>query len=168
MAASLLTAATIGRTHGLEGYLKVYSLSGEYDHLMRLKECVIAGRDGKERSALVESARSQGDLLLMRFKGYDTPEKARALSGSDLLIRRSDAPELEEGEVYVADLYGLTVMHDGTAVGEVVDTSEGAQALLLHIRREGRIHLVPYLPVFISHPDLEKGTIELMMPELLG
>ena len=38
MPASLLTAATIGRTHGLEGYLKIYSLSGEYDHLMRIRE----------------------------------------------------------------------------------------------------------------------------------
>lgn len=167
MAASLLTAAAIGKTHGLDGYLKIYSLSGEYEHLLSLRDCVIAGRDGKERKAAVDSARIQGDLLLMRFSGYESPEKARVLSGGKILIRRSDAPKLEEGEFYVADLYGLRVMHDGIAVGEVVDTSEGAQALLLHIKREGKVHLVPYLPVFLAHPDIQGGTIELLMPELL-
>lgn len=168
MPASLLTAATIGRTHGLEGYLKIYSLSGEYDHLMRIRECVIVSRDGKEYKAAIDSVKITGDTLLMRFRGYDSPEKARVLSGAKIMINRSDAPKLEEGEIYVADFYGLSVMLDGVAVGEIVDTSEGAQALLLHIRKDGKIHLVPYLPQFIAHPDIEKGTIELLMPELLG
>ena len=169
MKASLLAAATIGRTHGLDGYLRLYPLSGEIEHLMKLEEAVIRLRDGSEKKVIAESIRMVSGDALIRFRGYDTPEKARALAGGVLLIERSQAPELDEGEFYVADFYGLDVISDGVKIGTIEDTSEGAQAIMLHIRcNDGRIRLVPYLPVFLSHPDFDKGTIELLMPELLS
>ena len=169
MKASLLAAATIGRTHGLDGYLRLYPLSGEIEHLMKLEEAVIRLRDGSEKKVIAESIRLVSGDALIRFRGYDTPEKARALAGGVLLIERSQAPVLDEGEFYVADFYGLDVISDGVKAGTIEDTSEGAQAIMLHIRcNDGRIRLVPYLPVFLSHPDFDKGTIELLMPELLS
>ena len=169
MKASLLAAATIGRTHGLDGYLRLYPLSGEIEHLMKLEEVVIRLRDGSEKKVIAESIRMVSGDALIRFRGYDTPEKARVLAGGVLLIERSQAPELDEGEFYVADFYGLDVISDGVKAGTIEDTSEGAQAIMLHIRcNDGCIRLVPYLPVFLSHPDFDKGTIELLMPELLS
>ena len=169
MKASLLAAATIGRTHGLDGYLRLYPLSGEIEHLMKLEEAVIRLRDGSEKKVIAESIRLVSGDALIRFRGYDTPEKARVLAGGVLFIERSQAPELGEGEFYVADFYGLDVIYDGVRAGTIEDTSEGAQAIMLHIRcNDGRIRLVPYLPVFLSHPDFDKGTIELLMPELLS
>ena len=165
----LLSAATVGSRHGLEGFLKIYSLSGEYDHLERLDECVLRMKDGSEKKVIAESIRLVSGDALIRFRGYDTPEKARVLAGGVLFIERSQAPELGEGEFYVADFYGLDVISDGVRAGTIEDTSEGAQAIMLHIRcNDGRIRLVPYLPVFLSHPDFDKGTIELLMPELLS
>ena len=169
MKASLLAAATIGKTHGLDGYLRLYPLSGEIEHLMKLEEAVIRLRDGSEKKVIAESIRLVSGDALIRFRGYDTPEKARVLAGGVLFIERSQAPELGEGEFYVADFYGLDVISDGVKAGTIEDTSEGAQAIMLHIRcNDGRIRLVPYLPVFLSHPDFDKGTIELLMPELLS
>ena len=169
MKASLLAAATIGRTHGLDGYLRLYPLSGEIEHLMKLEEAVIRLRDGSEKKVIAESIRMVSGDALIRFRGYDTPEKARVLAGGVLFIERSLAPELGEGEFYVADFYGLDVISDGVKAGTIEDTSEGAQAIMLHIRcNDGRIRLVPYLPVFLSHPDFDKGTIGLLMPELLS
>ena len=169
MKASLLAAATIGRTHGLDGYLRLYPLSGEIEHLMKLEEAVIRLRDGSEKKVIAESIRMVSGDALIRFRGYDTPEKARVLAGGVLLIERSQAPELDEGEFYVADFYGLDVFSNGVKAGTVEGTSDGAQAIMLHIRRlDGGVSLVPYLPVFLSHPDFDKGTIELLMPELLS
>lgn len=165
---SLLSAATVGSTHGLKGYLKVYSLSGEYDHLCALDECTLRLKDGAERAVRVEEARFSGSLFLMKFVSYDTPEKARSLTGSTILIRRDQASPLEEGELYVADLYGLEVISEGRRAGVVESTSEGAQALYLHVRTENGIRLVPYLPVYIGKVDAENGTIEVLMPELLA
>ena len=163
----LLSAATVGSTHGLKGYLKIHSLSGGTDHLMKLDECVLALKDGGEKNVRVEDAMFSGPLLLMKFSGYDTPEKARSLAGSVLKIRRDQAERLEDGEVYVADLYGLDVLSGGEKAGTVEYTSEGAQALYLHVRTEAGMRLVPYLPVYVGKVDLGKGTIEILMPELL-
>ena len=167
--AELLAAATVGRTHGLDGYLRLYSLSDDIDHLGKIKNAVVRLRDGGERSVEAESFRIVSGDALIRFRGYDTPEKAKVLSGGVLMIKRSDAPDLDEGEFYVADFYGLDVVSNGVKAGTVEGTSDGAQAVMLHIRRlDGGVSLVPYLPVFLSHPDFEHGTIELLMPELFS
>ena len=39
MEARLLSTAIIGKTHGVDGYLKLHSLSGEYRHLMKIRKC---------------------------------------------------------------------------------------------------------------------------------
>ncbi len=163
----LLSTATIGKTHGVNGFLRVYSLSGEYGHLRKLKECIVRFPDGTEKPLSVSAVSSQGSLFLMRFSGYETPESARMLSGATIRVRRSDANRLREGEFYVADLYGLAVVCGGETVGTVRSTSEGSQALMLHIEHDGHEYLVPYLPVFLSRPDFSSGTIELRMKELL-
>ena len=163
----LLSTATIGRTHGVEGFLRIYSLSGEYTHLKKLKNAVAVLPDGKEKLLSVLQVRSQGDLFLMKFAGYETPESARMLSGSVMKVKRSDARKLKKGEYYIADLYGLTMVYEGEPVGIVKDVSEGAQAMLLQVERNGKVFLVPNLPVFVSSPDFDAGEIELLMGDLL-
>ena len=77
----LLSTATIGKTHGVDGFLRIYSLSGEYAHLRKLRNAVASFPDGKEKLLTVSEIRSKGDLFLMKFSGYETPESARELSG---------------------------------------------------------------------------------------
>ena len=163
----LLSTATIGKTHGVDGFLRIYSLSGEYAHLRKLRNAVASFPDGKEKLLTVSEIRSKGDLFLMKFSGYETPESARVLSGAVLKVRREDARKLRKGEYYVADLFGLSVMYHGEAVGCVKDVSDGSQAMLLQVERNGKIYIVPNLPVFVSCPDFEKGEIELLMGDLL-
>ncbi len=165
---SLLSAAAVGSTHGLKGHLKVYSLSGEYDHLADLDECILAMKDGRKKVVRVDEAKFAGSTFLMKFASYDTPEKARSLSGSILMINRDQALPLQDGEYYVADLHGLAVISEGKKVGVVEGTSDGAQALYLHVRTDKGIRIVPFLHVYIGKVDIEAGTIEILMPELLG
>ena len=105
----------------------------------------------------------------MKFKGFDAPEKARVLSRGIMMIPREKAPKLKKGEYYIADLYNMDVMSNGEKLGEVVSTSEGAQALLLEVRsiRDGKIHIVPLLDVYVSSVDVKANTLELLVPELL-
>lgn len=165
---AFLATATVGRTHGVEGFLRLVSLSGETRHLRRLSSCVLVTKEKKELDVEIESVKSLADSLLVRFRGYETPEKARLLSGSVMYIDRKDAPKLRKGEVYVADLFGLSVECEKSVVGKVEFVSDGAQAMFLNVRRnDGEMRIIPYLPVYVGRPDLEKGSIELLMKELL-
>ena len=164
----LLATATVGKAHGVEGFLRINSLSGEYDHLMKLDSAILETKDGKQVAVSVEDVKVHSSQILFRFKGYESPEKARFLSGSVMYITRDKAPRLKKGEYYVADLIGLDMIYDGETVGKVEYLSDGAQGLYLNVRLpSGEIRIVPNIPSFVSRPDLEKGCITLLMKELL-
>ena len=108
--------------------LKIYPLSGEYDHLLHLDEAFLELRSKERVKVTVKDTKMHQDAVLMRFNEYPDREKAKVLSGSVMYIDRSKCPPLEEGEYYIADLYGMSVVYQGKEVGVVEDTSEGAQA----------------------------------------
>ena len=166
---TVLATATVGRPHGVEGFLKIYSLSGEYKHLLKLDEAVLELKDKEKVRVTVKDVKMHQDCLLMRFNEYADREKAKILSGSLMYISRDKCPPLKKGEYYIADLYGASVFYEGKPVGVVVDTSEGAQALLLHVKcDDGKIYLVPNMKPFIEKVDAEKGEIILSMKEVLS
>lgn len=169
MKANILSTAKIGKTHGLEGFLRIYSFSGEYNHLKKLEKCNVKLPDGISKALDIDSFRIQGDLYLIRFSGFDTPEKARNLSNGIIEIEREKAPKLKKGEYYVADLYQMEVFSCGKNIGKVIDTIDGPQAILLEILKyeSGKTHLVPLLPVYISDVDVDGNKMNLLMPELL-
>ena len=54
MEEQLLATATVGKTHGVNGFIKINSLSGEYDHLMKLDSCILKTKDGKQVAVTIE------------------------------------------------------------------------------------------------------------------
>ena len=169
MPAPLLATATIGKTHGTDGFVRVYPFSDECAHLKKLSECTVRLPDGEELTLHIEGAEKKGELFLMKFTQYPTPEKARFLSKAVILIPRDKAPRLKKGEYYVADLYGMDVLYEGRTVGKIEYTMEGAQGLLLSVRRtdNGKEYLVPDLPVYVKDVDITNNTLVLLNPELM-
>lgn len=164
----LLVTAAVGRTHGYEGFVHIHPYSGETEHLRRLDECTIVCRDGRSVKVRVLDTRDHSDSFLMRFSGYESKEKASMLSGGKMYIRREEGPRLDQGEYYIADLFGLSLTCDGRTVGTVESVCDGAQADYLMVRKsDGSSVLIPNMAPFVSKPDFEKGTIELVEKSLL-
>ena len=164
----LLATATVGKTHGVEGFLRINSLSGEYDHLMRLDSAILETKDGKQVAVTIEDIEVHSSNILFKFIGYDSPEKARYLSGSVMYIPRSKAPKLKAGEYYIADLIGLSIVYNQEVLGKVEYLSDGAQGLYLNVRNDkGEIKIIPNIPQFVSKPDFNKKEIVLLIKELM-
>ena len=91
-----LAVGRIGAPHGVDGRLKVISFSGETDHLLKLKTASL--RMG-ERSLTVRITGSwpNGDNLLVKVEGYDSPEAARALTGYEIWVPRGKAARCAAG-----------------------------------------------------------------------
>ena len=165
----VLATGVIRSPHGVKGYVKVHPFSDDFDHFFKLKEVTLQ-RGDKTRRVEVEKVQNHSDELLMKFRGIDSPEDARFISGWEILVPRDQASRLEEGEVYTADLQGMKLIYDNEEVAEVVSVMDGAQALLLEVTtsRNDRLHLVPYLKgIFVDDVDVEKGTMKLLRLELL-
>ena len=92
---NLISTAVVGKTYGVDGFLFIYSLSGETKHLLKLTSCLLTLPDGKDRDVKVEKVLTHGNNLLMRFFGYETPEKAKLLSKAVIKVDRSLACKLK-------------------------------------------------------------------------
>ena len=168
MKEQLLATAIVGKTHGVNGFLRINSLSGEYEHLLNLDSCLLKTKDGKQVAVTIEDVKVHSSDILFKFVGYDAPEKSRFLSGSVMYIPRNKAPRLKKGEYYIADLIGLNLVYDSKTLGTVEYLSDGAQGLYLNVRDiNGNLKIIPNIPHFVSKPDFEKKEITLLIKELM-
>ena len=99
----LLIIGIIRGTHGLTGKFKVESTSGECEHFFDLDEVTLR-KDTIEKTYKVESVEGNVNSLIMKCAGINSPEDAKKLSGSEILVPRNKACPLNEGEFYVEDL----------------------------------------------------------------
>ena len=148
--------------HGVRGTLRVRAL-GAGRHLRKGTAPVLAGVRRR-----ISAARQTPKGFLLDFDGIENRSDAQLLGGEELLLDREELDAPEEGEVYVADLVGLTAVDDaGEVVGAVVETFETAAHEVLVVREE-RDRQELYLPFTLEHVpelDLQKGRIVIRPPE---
>jgi 16S rRNA processing protein RimM len=167
----------VGLPFGLSGRVKVRSLSGEEEHLLRLKKAVLR-KNGEEKEYAVEEAFSQP--LSLKFAGIDSPESAKLLAGGEIIAGREEAAPLREGEFYIEDLKGLKVYAAHTApgepedkpkdelIGEIADIVEvGGSYLAEIVLVSGERRLVPFRNEFFGSVDPDLGRAELLVRWIL-
>ena len=163
-----LSLGLVGAPFGLKGFVKVKPFSGETSHFSRLKNVTL--RQGeKEETREVAEAVSQGNTLLVRFAGIDSPEAAGLLIGAEIIAGREYAAPLKEGEFYVEDLKSLEVVSGkGEMLGQIIDVVEGGGGNLAEIRLlSGETRFAPFRNEFFGDVDLQKGKITLLKPWIL-
>lgn len=127
-----------------------------------------ARKGSVEKTLQVEATRWSGDNLLLKFAGIDSPEAAKLLADFELWVPRDQAAPLKEGEVYLADLIGCSLVFAGTAKGKVTGFLEGAAAVLLEVEKtNGETCVVPFQEVYLGSVDLIGRTIELKVDWIL-
>jgi 16S rRNA processing protein RimM len=182
-----LAIGRLGAPKGVRGDLKIHSYSGESAHIFRLREAELRGTDpatGGPRKLKLKIARieGEGEALTIAFEGYPSPETARALTGMDIIVPRSEAAPLKPNEWYIVDLVGLSLVHGGQKLATVRSVLEGGPDPWLEAvitkpdsgsvpgvakRDAERVALVPFRKEFVGKVDIEAGTIELLALELL-
>jgi 16S rRNA processing protein RimM len=164
----IFIAGIVGAPFGLEGFVKVKPLSGESEHLLKLKSATLR-HNGKERTLVIEESAPNGDAIIIRFAGFNSPEAAKALAGAELIVSREEAAALKPGEFYVEDLKGLAVIAPSASVGDnpqilghINAIIEGGGGDLAEITlNNGKQKLVPFLKEFFSNFDLENRRVTL-------
>jgi 16S rRNA processing protein RimM len=99
---------------------------------------------------------------VVKFKGFDTPEAAKTLTGRKIAVKREQLPVLAADEFYWADLEGLEVFNDaGVRLGKVVYMlATGSNDVFVLEDLEGHEHAIPYRPgEVVKKVDLAAGTI---------
>lgn len=160
-----LVTAVVRSPHGLNGFVKVESTSGEVAHIEVLSSVFLRfNRDNSEVFEYsIEKTGGSPSSFLLKFAGINNPEDARRLTGAEVLVPRDKACPLNEGEFYVGDLCQCVLVYDGSPAGRIVGVTEGGGGDLLEVELpEGRTCLVPFKDAFIGDIDLGGRTVRLL------
>jgi 16S rRNA processing protein RimM len=160
--------ALLGAPFGVKGFVKVRSLSGEYDHIRRLSSAVIRVGDA-ESLREIEDTLPLSRGLAIKFRGVDDPKAAKALTGAEVIVNRDHAAPLRPDEFYVEDLRGLAVISSaGEALGHITGIIEGGSGSLAEIRlASGEVKLAPFRNEFFGEINLETRRAVILHPWVL-
>ncbi|HLL84331.1 MAG TPA: ribosome maturation factor RimM, partial [Longimicrobium sp.] len=87
------------------------------------------------------------------------------LRGLTLLIPRGEARPLDEDEVFLHQLVGMTVAADEGTVGTVRELYDAPSGFLLAVDRPGKGELlIPFVKAMVRRIDVEAGVLELEAP----
>ena len=160
-----LKVGTITQPFGIKGEMKVFPHTDDPARFKKLKKLYILEK-GSYREFELESAKMALPLVILKFKGIETPEEIRNYRQKDLYVSREDAAPLDEGEYYFADIIGMEVVDDeGIKRGKITDIIQtGANDVYEVTSEDGTSFLLPAIKDCILNIDTEA---ELMTVHIL-
>ncbi len=154
-----LHAGTVGRPHGLDGSFHVVAAN---PLLLVLDAAVRVSTSGEDRRIIRRAGTDARPIL--RLEGCEDRTTAATLSGAELWVARTEAPELEADEWWAEDLEGCTVNDGARRIGVVRRLLALPSCEVLEVERaaapEDNPLLVPLVTDAVRTVDLERREID--------
>jgi 16S rRNA processing protein RimM len=168
----LMIVGRLRRAHGIRGELDVEPLTDAPAAVFAAGRAIRVGTaegdpDPAGRMLTVRRARPQGDgSILVSFDEILDRTEAERWRGRYLLAPASELEPPSQGEVYVHELAGMSVLlADGEKLGVVSDVIELPQGLALEVSRDSGSVVLPFHEEFIESVDRAARTIVATPPE---
>ena len=152
-----LRVGVITSPHGVRGEVKVYPTTDDVMRFKNMKDLILD--TGREQITLeVTSARPQKNLVILKFKGYDSINDVEKYKGAKLYVTKENRVACDEDEYFIADLIGLTVVtEEGQALGTLIDViSTGANDVYVVETSDGEEILLPAIRDCILDVNVEE------------
>ncbi|MGE3920135.1 MAG: ribosome maturation factor RimM [Gammaproteobacteria bacterium] len=156
---NFIIVGRFGKTHGVQGYLKIQSFTEPLDNIFNYLPWHIKQNEMMQ-TIEIASKQKHHDKFVVKILGFDTPEQAQSLTNKSIYVLQDQLPTLAKNEFYWVDLIGLTVLNqNGVMFGTVKEIiSTGANDVVM-VEGEKQ-HLIPFIPeTYILSIDLEKNTM---------
>jgi 16S rRNA processing protein RimM len=144
--------------HGIRGELKCHVVTDFPKQRFKRGNTVLL--DGQTHT--VQSARVQGQVVLLRLEDVSDRTTAEKFRGQDVLIHVEDAVRLPKGQFYWHQVIGLDVIDatTETSLGRVSDILEtGANDVYVVRTTSGREILIPAIKDVVKDIDPALGRI---------
>ena len=153
-----LECGRVCNAHGVRGILKVESWCDSPKVLASRKRVFVAEKDGTFREIKVLASSVSGALVLLTLEGIETREDAVAMKNTLLYLHREDIP-LKKGEMFIADMIGLSVIdaNSGRVYGEITDVTDAPRGKLYYIKTSCGEVIYPSGEQFIKEIIPDRG-----------
>lgn len=152
----------VGKPHGIKGEVQIQVDDDVFDRTST--PYLILRVDGILVPFFMEEYRFKSDeIVLVRFEDVSSAEKARQLTGCDVLFPRHLA-EAEEHDLTYAELVGYEVIdnNSGKAIGTIAAVDDTTENILFEME-DGM--LIPAPDDLICDIDSDKHTITMEIPD---
>ncbi len=158
----LFIIAEILRPHGRRGEVVLRPFTDHLSTLTSAKQVFLGQTPGEP--VKVSGVRIHKGAPLLKLDGIDDMSRAESLRGMVVCLPAGDLSPLGEGEYFLHDLVGLTLLdHNGTEVGKVDRVLEtGGPPVLAGNRVDGEPFMVPFAHGTIRDVNLDTGIIRLV------
>lgn len=144
--------------HGVHGEMKIYPTTDDPRRFKRLKE-VILDKNGVDEVLEIEHVKFSGQMVIAKFKGYETPEAVAPFRQMSIYVPRENAVRLKKDEYFIADLMGLKILNEeDEEIGILRDVLKtGANDVYEIDLHDGRELLLPAIKECVLCVDVENG-----------
>ena len=155
MKKEFLEAGKIVNVHALKGEVKVMPWCDSADFLCEFERLFL---DKGKQELIIERARVQKNMALIKFEGIDTVEDAEKMRNKILYMWREDV-ELDDDSYFVQDLIGLKV-YDADSdklYGELTDVLQTGANDVYQIKGNKRFNALKYVNICYRCKNILKG-----------
>lgn len=163
---SKILVATIGKTSGFKGFLKLH-LSSDFSEQFNKKMV------WKTSFGELEIETYLADKSLIRFKGFESLETAKELVNTKIFSTEDESRELcelQDGEFFWFDIIGLSIFEDSVKLGDVIEIERILDIDYLVIKTDEELvsqklpktFLIPYIDRYILDVKLEDQQIHVV------
>lgn len=168
----------VGSPVGIRGEFRITLYSQDSGNLKEGKTLLLERAQNLSLAAAIKSVRYQKDRPVVKLEGIDDRNAAEEIRGMDVSIMACDLEELPEGEHYVRDLIGFSVIdvaEDGgsgkktmssvpAVIGKLTDVIQNTAQSILEVETpDGRTVLIPAVDEFLKEIDEEEGVIKVAL-----
>ena len=98
---AVVPVGTVGRAHGVRGWVRVRSDMDPPEDLLRHGTWLLERAGEGWREVAVRSARAHGSAFVAHLEGIEDRDAARELAGTRVGLPRSALPALDDGQYYL-------------------------------------------------------------------
>jgi 16S rRNA processing protein RimM len=168
----IMTLGKIVRPHGIRGELRMQLHTAYPEFLSQVHTIYLNRKPTTDNAAThtLKSVRFHKDMALLTIEGIESRNDADLLRGYYVMASRSLAAPLEDGEIYLTQLLGLSVYtDDGEFLGTIDDIIEtGANDVFVLRGTEHGDVLIPDTDEVVQSIDLDARKVTItLIPGLL-
>lgn len=158
----------IVNTQGLHGEMRVLSVTDFAEERFK-KGNTLALFDKKDQFVMdveIASHRKVKNFDIIKFKGMYHINDIEKFRDFTLKVREEDLTDLEDGEFYYHEIIGLEVYENDLFLGTIKEILQpGANDVWVVKRKGKRDLLLPYIPPVVLRIDIERGRVDVEIPE---
>jgi 16S rRNA processing protein RimM len=150
----------ITNTHGIKGEVKIYNLS-DFDRFF-VGATVYAVISNEKVYFKIKQLRSQKNVLIVKFEGYDDINQILKYKSLDLYSDEEITDQLEDDDYHYQSLIDKDCYtKEGLYLGKVSRLVEVPQGHLIEIeKKDGIKALIPFVKAFVLEINTDKIIIE--------